>query len=345
MHTLSRFSKSTNRLQSPSNADFDYRSAQTLPRKLEHKPMHSSAINIAIVNNVRSPSTIQTSVTPTALHQGPAKPARTYKALNRSKSFNVHGLNGTNDPSPIYISKLNRNISNHPMYRSNPHLNEDKPQLRSPSIVNLVSRSQRDLSKIDEHSSSRFGIDQNQQISASSHDIRANGSHQRNYTKNIPIDRRAHSLLRTTSDNYRTPIDVPMHYKGELMNHKYGLERDLQRERESSLGSRSPITINKDTAAIIRRNSSSTEDYSDAYKTQIHHNGEHIHAPIKTTGYNYTKKSSYPIKNGRDLKTSNGNISNNHRGDSYASNLRYITERGIRKNSASPVVIEVRGRK
>lgn len=326
LHTLGRFSKSTNRLQSPSNVDYDYRSAQTLPRKLEHKPMHSSAINIAIVNNVRSPPPPS---------QGPAKPARTYKALNRSKSFNVHGLNGTNDPSPIYMSKLNRNVSHHPLYRSNPHLNEEKPQLRSPSIVNLISRSQRDLSKIDENSS-RFGADN--QISASSHDIRANGYHPRSYTKNVPIDRRAHSLLRITSDNYRTPIETP-YYNNELNNHKYGLERDLQRERESSLGSRSPITINKDTAAIIRRNSSSTEDYSDAYKTA--RIADQYHAPVKTSGYNYTKKS-YPIKSARDLKT-NGNRHTN--GDSYATNLRYITERGMRKNSASPVVIEVRGRK
>lgn len=339
---MGRFSKSTNRLQSPSNLDYDYRSAQTLPRKLEHKPMHSSAINIAIVNNVRSPTNNQPPPPP----QGPAKPARTYKAINRSKSFNVHGLNGTNNPSPIYMSKLNRNISHHPMYRSNPHLNEDKAQLRSPSIVNLISRSQRDLSKIDENGP-RFGPDS--QISASSHDIRANGHYPvRNYTRNAPVDRRAHSLLRTTSDNYRTPVETS-YYNNELNNHKYGLERDLQRERESSLGSRSPITINKDTAAIIRRNSSSTEDYSDGYKARngtsggVGGGGDHHHHPVvKSSVYNFTKKAQ-PLKNGREFKTNGGHRSNGN--DSYANNLRYITERGIRKNSTSPVVIEVRGRK
>lgn len=46
--------------------------------------MSASTINVSIVNNVKHQNT------------GPAKPARTYKALQRSKSFNVHGLNGTN---------------------------------------------------------------------------------------------------------------------------------------------------------------------------------------------------------------------------------------------------------
>lgn len=314
---------------SPSHLDYDYRSAQTLPRKLEHKPMHSSAINIAIVNNVRSPS------------QGPAKPARTYKSINRSKSFNVHGLNGqTNDPSPIYMEKLNRNVSHH--YRSNPHLNDDKTQLRSPSIVNLISRSQRDLTKIDEN-----GFGSNNPISASTYDVRRNGNHRNyspiHYSKNIPADRRAHSLLRTTSDNYRTEMDSP-HRNG---HYKYGLERNLQRERESSLGSRSPITINKDTAAIIRRNSSSTEDYSETYKTTTR-SDDPYRPSVTNTVHNFTKKS-HPSKNGRSnetVETSERKSVTTSRyrngGDAYSNNLRYVPDRGIRKNSASPVIIEVR---
>lgn len=272
--------------------DYDYRSAQTLPRKLEHKPMHSSAINVAIVNNARSPSSSASPAPP----QGPAKPARTYKSINRSKSFNVHGMNGTNDPSPIYLSKLNRNINHHPLYRSNPHLAEDKPQLRSPSIVNLISRSQRDLSKIDEVS-----------------DLRRNGFNNQprhhspmHYTKHVgPHDRRAQSLMRTTSDNYRTEFDQRTAYK-------YGLDRNYQRERESSLGSRSPITINKDTAAIIRRNNSdsSGEDYTGAPKP------DGYHLPINGKG-----------------------ASRYRSGDVYT---RYATDR---RNSASPVILEVRGRK
>lgn len=325
-NTLGRFSKSTNRLQtSPSHLDYDYRSAQTLPRKLEHKPMHSSAINIAIVSNVQSPPT----------SQGPAKPARTYKSINRSKSFNVHGLNGTNNPSPIYIEKMNRNMNHN--YRSNPHLNEDKPQLRSPSIVNLISRSQRDLSKIDEND-----LGNSNPISASNYDVRSNG-YQRNYSpihysKNIPVDRRAHSLLRTTSDNYRTEMDSP-HRNG---HYKYGLERNLQRERESSLGSRSPLAINKDTAAIVRRNSSSTEDYSETYKTTTRSGPS-----VTNTVHNFIKKTN-PAKNGRAPETietserKSVTTSRYRNGDAYSNNLRYVPDREIRRNSASPVVIEVR---
>lgn len=337
-NTLGRFSKSTNRLQtSPSDLDYDYRSAQTLPRKLEHKPMHSSAINIAIVNNSRSPPPPP----PQPQSQGPAKPARTYKSINRSKSFNVHGLNGTNNPSPIYMEKLNRNQSHH--YRSNPHLNDEKSQLRSPSIVNLISRSQRDLSKIDEN-----GFGSSNPISASTYDVRRNnGYHQRNYspihyTRNVPVDRRAQSLLRTTSDNYRTDMDAP-HRNG---HYKYGLERNFQRERESSLGSRSPLTINKDTAAIIRRNSSSTEDYSDTYKTTAR-SDDPYRPSITNTVHNFTKKS-HPAKNGRGSETietsERKSISSRYRnGDNgYSNNLRYVPDRGIRKNSASPVIIEVR---
>lgn len=309
--------------------------------------MHSSAINIAIVNNnVRAPSSSSqqpSSSQPLTSQAGPAKPARTYKSINRSKSFNVHGLNGTNDPSPIYMSKLNRNISHH--YRSNPHLNDDKSQLRSPSIVNLISRSQRDLSKIDENgfgNGNNYHHHHHNPLSASSHDLRrnANGYHNRNhspahYTRNIPVDRRAHSLLRTTSDNYRTDIDhVPMLRNGHSGGggYKYGIERNYQRERESSLGSRSPLTLNKDTAAIIRRNSSSTEDYSDTYHKNGRTDDAYAPRPIATTiVHNFTKKS-HPLKNGRT-------------NDAYTtplSNLRYVPDRGLRKNSAIPVIIEVR---
>lgn len=343
--TLGRFSKSTNRLQSPpSHADFDYRSAQTLPRKLEHKPMHSSAINIAIVNNARGPSaSIQ--------NTGPAKPARTYKSLNRSKSFNVHGLNGTNDPSPIYMSKLNRNISQRALYRSNPHLNEDKSQLRSPSIVNLVSRSQRDLTKIDENTGYTNGNGYGNYISGSSRDVRRGGSglgnYNRNayspmhYTNNLPVDRRAQSLLRTVSDNYRTDFDSPMR-NGSIQQYKYGLERNLQRERESSLGSRSPIAINKDTAAIIRRGSSSTEDYSETYKTTSR-SDDPYRPSITNTVHNFTKKT-IPSKMGRGLETMEKSDRKSVTTSRYRTgepNARYIRSDEGRKSSG-PVVIDVR---
>lgn len=312
--------------------------------------MHSSAINIAIVNNVRGPST-----TSSVQNTGPAKPARSYKSLNRSKSFNVHGLNGTNDPSPIYLEKLNRNVSHRALYRSNPHLNEEKPQLRSPSIVNLVSRSQRDLTKIDENTSYNGNGYGNNYMSASSRDVRrgssglANYNQSRNgytpnhYTHNIvPVDRRAQSLLRTVSDNYRTDFDSPASRNVAINQYKYGLERNLQRERESSLGSRSPITINKDTAAIIRRGSSSTEDYSETYKTTS--KSEDPYRPsITNTVHNFTKKT-IPAKLGRGpetIETSERKSVTTSRYRNGEPNLRYIQQDKGRKSSG-PIVIEVR---
>jgi len=294
--------------------------------------MHSSAININIVNQVRSPP-------PSAAHlTGPAKPARTYKSLNRSKSFNVHGLNGTNDPSPIYLEKLTRNTPHHIMYRSNPHLNEDKPQLRSPSIVNLVSRSQRDLTKIDENGS---------YMGSSYHrdPKRLNGHNRNGYTSsthyypNGASDRRANSLLRT---DYRTEVDSPLRTSPA---YKYGLERNYQRERESSLGSRSPVTINKDTASIVRRGSSS-EDYSETYKMTSR--SEDPYRPsVTNTVHNFTKKT-IPNKNGRGVETVESSerktvttSSSRYRDGSAepGSSIRYLHENGRNGNG---VVIEVR---
>lgn len=137
---LKRYSKSMNRLVSPQpHAQNDYTTTQTLPRKLDqHRPMHSSTINVSFANTASKPPQ----------NTGPEKPARTYnKALNRSKSFNVNGFNAT-DPNPNRntIETRHRNLSR---FVSNPHLSEAKPELKSPSIVNLISQSQRDLTKID----------------------------------------------------------------------------------------------------------------------------------------------------------------------------------------------------
>lgn len=143
---LKRYSKSMNRLAGPSHTNQnDYTTTQTLPRKLDHhKPLHSSTINVSFANV----SPTNNSVKPSH-NTGPEKPARTYnKSLNRSKSFNVHGFNAT-DPytsNTMINENRHRNLSR---FVSNPHLSETKPELKSPSIVNLISQSQRDLTKID----------------------------------------------------------------------------------------------------------------------------------------------------------------------------------------------------
>lgn len=316
-NTLGRFSKSTNRLTSTTAAStllsphhrthHDYRSTQTLPRKLDnHKKssVHSASVNnlAATHSQLRRDSTpnINVQQQPIIHNTGPAKPARTYKALNRSKSFNVHGLNGTNDPSPIYIEKLTtRHIPSNPsmMYKSSPHLSDEKSQLKSPSIVNLISRSQRDLTKIDEDS------DQQQQTSRVFHYNQLNRSN--HGPTNGGLEKRS-TFLRGLQDQapelYRT-----IHGGGGAG------EDDARRmsattttmfipgrlDRESSLGSRSPVThhLNKDTASIVRRGSTSTaDDYSETYK--ITSKSDDPRRPsITNTVHSFTKKT-VPARNG-----------------------------------------------
>lgn len=276
--TLGRFSKSTNRLASHDSNRYgsgyisaalqesndNYRSTQTLPRKLDHKnhkPISQSTINVSIVNNVKHP----------LQNTGPAKPARTYKSIQRSKSFNVHGMNGTNDPSPIYMEKLtNNNYRNHSnghynhhnrestespsrvvtttthhtkIYKSTPHLIEpasDIMKLKSPSIVNLISRSTKDLTALNDHPY---------------------------------IDRRynASSPLRITPE-FRSKNDIG--YTKSYHDDDEYVSRNIKFVERESLGSKgssrsSPIVV-KDSGTILRRGSNSTdnENYTETYKYQ-----------------------------------------------------------------------------
>ncbi|XP_038111268.1 uncharacterized protein LOC6036989 isoform X2 [Culex quinquefasciatus] len=337
--TLGRFSKSTNRLTSNGhdrNGSSSYvqqqqqhyqTSSQTLPRKLyeqkaKSKPLHSSTINVSIVNNV-SPSP-----QPPLTNTGPVKPARTYKALNRSKSFNVHGLNGTNDPSPIYLEKLNRNNYNS-FYRSNSHLDDlqrtpsrhqnESMQLKSPSIVNLISRSTRDLTQSPLYEDERV------------HEYSTNKKTV--FLKNL--QNRAPELYRT------------LHGEHAPSPSREYLNTYINREQESSLGSRSPLTINKDTASIVRRGSSSTEDYSESYKI-TQKNEDPARPGMTNTVRNFSKKT-VPTKDGRGLQTIETSevrttSSSRYRSDPAASGLKYQEFRnGGGAGSTGGVVIELRG--
>jgi hypothetical protein len=281
---LGRFSKSTNRLVStPTKNGFssaalnesneNYRNSQTLPRKLEHhkqKPMSQSTINVSIVNNVKNPPVQNT---------GPAKPARTYKALQRSKSFNVHGMNGTNDPSPIYMEKLtNNNYKNYAnghskepdsrvitttthhttIYKSTPHLNDhlSEIKLKSPSIVNLISRSTRDLSQLN-------GND-HQYI-----DRRYNSSPFRHGTPDLKKSTFLRGLHDQAPELYKT-----LHGEDEnsSRNIKFA-ERESSGSKASSRSS--PIVVGKDSpVGILRRGSNSTDNdnYSETFKYQTKSN-------------------------------------------------------------------------
>lgn len=254
------------------------------------------------------------------LNTGPAKPARTYKALNRSKSFNVHGLNGTNDPSPIYIEKLTRHTPPHiitapsalgahhatssssMMYKSSPHLNDEKPQLKSPSIVNLISRSQRDLSKIDEDSS--IISDPQHQQQHSSRVFHYNLMNRATPPNNGGSIEKRSTFLRGLHDQapdlYRTIQnggDGEDARRAATNNTTTTMFIPGRLERESSLGSRSPVThLNKDTASIVRRGSTSTDDYSETYK--ITSKSDDPRRPsVTNTVHSFTKKT-VPARNG-----------------------------------------------
>ncbi|XP_021694487.1 uncharacterized protein LOC110674718 isoform X2 [Aedes aegypti] len=357
--TLGRFSKSTNRLPS-SNGHHDHHtnsssymqqssnhyqsSSQTLPRKLyeqkqKAKPLHSSTINVSIVNTVSPQS-------PPA-NTGPVKPARTYKALNRSKSFNVHGLNGTNDPSPIYLEKITKNNYNS-FYRSNSHLDDlqhtpsrhqnESMQLKSPSIVNLISRSTRDLTQSPLHEDER--------VQSRTEYYNEYSTNKKNvFLKNL--QNRAPELYRTLHGTTNNGHDA--HHNGHAgsPSREY-LNTYISREQESSLGSRSPITINKDTAGIVRRGSSSTEDHNESYR--ITQKSEDPNRPgVTNTIRNFSKKT-VPTKDGWGMQTIETSevrttSSSRYRADQPAA-LKYQEFRNGHSNGTNGgggVVIELRG--
>nr|XP_029711151.1 uncharacterized protein LOC109422128 [Aedes albopictus] len=362
--TLGRFSKSTNRLPS-SNGHHDHHtgsssymqqssnhyqtSSQTLPRKLyeqkhKAKPLHSSTINVSIVNTV-SPSP----QSPPA-NTGPVKPARTYKALNRSKSFNVHGLNGTNDPSPIYLEKITKNNYNS-FYRSNSHLDDlqrtpsrhqnEAMQLKSPSIVNLISRSTRDLTQSPLYEDER---------------VQSRNEYYNEYStnkKNVFLK----NLQNRAPELYRTLHGTTNGHDAQHANGHAGspsreyLNTYISREQESSLGSRSPITINKDTAGIVRRGSSSTDDHNESYR--ITQKSDDPNRPgVTNTIRNFSKKT-VPTKDGRGMQTIETSevrttSSSRYRSEPPPAALKYQEFRNGHSNGTSGgggggVVIELRG--
>lgn len=282
-------------------------------------------MNVSVVGTVPKP----------LQNTGPAKPARTYKAVTRSKSFNVHGLNGTNDPSPIYIEKVGRfnnlgyNNHNSSMYRSTSHLNDNATQLKSPSIVNLISRSTRDLSSIhrDEHDGYTPRNYSNGYTNGGSNDVK----------KTILLK----SVHERTPELYR-PIIHEDPRNGKLYSTRYA------REHDSSFGSRSPVTLNKDTAAIVRRGSSSTEDYSETFKSTSR--SDDPNRPGVTNTVETVSRKTVPSADGRgqtriESREVKSVTTGQYRGNASpinASPIRYIEDRHRRGSSNNGVTIELK---
>lgn len=233
------------------------------------------------MNNVKTP----------VQNTGPAKPARTYKSLQRSKSFNVHGLNGTADPSPIYIEKLtNNNYKNLPngggykdytpssvttttehttrtIYKSTPHLSDSpiEVKLKSPSIVNLISRSTRDLSQLNGH------------------------DHLSSY-----IDRRYNSpIYRNGTPDKKSPFlkGLSEEEEDKGKNIKFS-ERETNSTSTKTSSRSSPVINGKDPIGILRRGSNSTdnENYSETYKYQTKSN-DPLNPTVTNTTETFTKKT------------------------------------------------------
>ncbi|XP_055846479.1 uncharacterized protein LOC129912297 isoform X2 [Episyrphus balteatus] len=345
-NTLGRFQKNNHRIGSTPDLNYDYRSAHTLPRKLDNHHRtptsqppqhHSSKINVSIVNQLKPPQ-----------NTGPAKPARTYKTLNRSKSFNVHGLNGTNDPSPIYIEKLTKNnysnnsaigSSSGNMYKSNPHLYvpENAPLqsgLKSPSIVNLISRSQKDLTRIDEtdrHYSSNLG---ERRFSSTANNY-TNGNESK---RNVFLE----GLRDQAPDLYKTlhgdepDLASPPSRNVYKYSHLTGKDASASPLRG---GSRSPAV------EIIRRGSSSTEDYSETYKYSTR--SDDPNRPLVTDTVQTFSKKTIPARDGRGVETIQSSErqsvtkSHQYRSDPMP---KYIDEQKRRNfgNVGGSTIIEVR---
>ncbi|XP_017768413.1 PREDICTED: serine/arginine repetitive matrix protein 1 [Nicrophorus vespilloides] len=343
--TLGRFSKSTPRLQSePPPA----RASQTLPRhsnnnsnnnnrheqptRLEKSDRSSSTINVSIINTV---NTRQNSAVP------PAKPARTYRNLSRSQSFNVQGL----------AEKAG-------MYKSNPHLTgvgASRPKepallgLKSPGLISSLSRSQRELR--DPEDGGHHHHHQQHQGQAGTARFARNGTsdHQ-------------HHVTASTENSKRIFMKDLKSRAPELFKTLHEHEDDGQATRsilKTSQGGSSrydmyepPTRLSRDvppppTNHYLRRGSNSSDNYSETYHTTSR--SDDPHRPSVTNTVKSFSKKTLPSKDGRGLETIESSetrsVTKSHHFSqppsiTTTSNQRYYDNE--RYGSVSPVVIEVR---
>ncbi|XP_059048469.1 serine/arginine repetitive matrix protein 1 [Achroia grisella] len=359
--TLGRFSHSTSRLNPNSEPEEDYtRSAQTLPRKLherKEKPTEKPSSNKywhRLTPNKRSNSAVNISnnisTSPdgkiNGYPPGPAKPARTYKALNRSKSFAMGAPE--QETHPRYISGINRNYST--MYKSNPHLSrldETPEQLKSPGIVSIINRSQRDLADAVSRETERrkdglFGARYGKTTPLSNgHTNGFSKSHENTDKKKIflkGLRERAPELYQTLhaddesdgsrlSSRYGTPSP---HYKERISEErKTSLYKTDSLNRETS-----PFVSRLETrlkSPALRRGSNSSDNFSETYRYQTR-SGDPERPSITDTVETVSKKI-VPSRDGRSkeiIESREINSVTKSRGyKEPTTNIKYI-ENGIR---------------
>nr|XP_026492393.1 serine/arginine repetitive matrix protein 1 isoform X1 [Vanessa tameamea] len=377
--TLGRFSHSTSRLNPNGVAEEDYtRSAQTLPRKLHdrkekttEKPSSSkywqrltsnkrstSAINIP--NNVSSSPEGKVNGYTT----GPPKPARTYKGLNRSKSFAMGAPE--QETHPRYVTGMSRNYST--MYKSNPHLSrldETPEQLKSPGIVSIINRSQRDLADAVSRETERrrdglFGARYGKTTPISNGNTNGfNKSYDETDKKKIflkGLRERAPELYQTLhaddesdgsrlSSRYGTPSP---HYKERISE-----ERKIPLYKTESLNREtSPFVSRLETrikSPVNRRESNSSDNFSETYRYTTR-SGDPERPSVTDTVETVSKKI-IPSRDGRSkeiIESREVNSVTKSRGYKEPPAVKYY-ENGVRnthgfesRNGAAPLYTERR---
>ncbi|KAI4455895.1 hypothetical protein MML48_8g00001079 [Holotrichia oblita] len=316
--TLGRFSKSTGRLVSTSTPNNQNRFSQTLPRhstrnevpsKLENKS--NSTINVSIINTVSSPQQRP------LVNGGPAKPARTYKSnLARSQSFNVQAGDLSNRRT---------------MHKSNPQLNrlDEAPSgLKSPALISSINRSTQNLSE---------SYEENYNVNNTHSRFARNGySDHNNDNKKIMLK----GLREKTPEFFKTLHENENDWKSSNNYNKRNYNPDIYEPPTRLRDSISPTTASRN---IIRRGSSSSNDYSETYRTTSR--GDDPHRPSITNTVQSFSKKTIPNKDGRGFQTIESTEKKSVTKSRYVAephNTRYYDSDRRYSSAASPVVIEVR---
>lgn len=358
-NTLGRLSHSTSRLNPNVNDEEYARSAQTLPRKLHdrkektEKPSSNKYWH-RLTPNKRSSSTANISNNITATPDGkingyppgPAKPARTYKALNRSKSFAMGAPE--QDTHPRYVSSMSRNYS--AMYKSNPHLSrldETPEQLKSPGIVSIINRSQRDLADAvsRETERRRDGL-----FGARYAKTPLSNGHVNGYSKSFDDTDKKKMFLKGLKERapelYQTLHDDES--DGSRLSPRYGTPSPHYRDRiseERKVPLYKTDSLNRETSPFVsrletrvksplRRGSNSSDNYSETYRYTTK-SGDPERPSITDTVETVSKKV-VPSRDGRSKEIiESREINSVTKSKGYKEPPKYI-ENGIRSHVYEP---------
>ncbi|GJQ87168.1 hypothetical protein Trydic_g14921 [Trypoxylus dichotomus] len=245
---------------------------------------------------------------------GPAKPARTYKSnLARSQSFNVHAGDISNRRT---------------MHKSNPQLNrlvEEPTGLKSPALISSINRSTQNLAETYE---------ENYNVNNTSRFVRNGYSESNNENKRVlmkGIRDKNPEFFKTVREN---EDDTWKSNNYSKRNYNPDIYEPPTRLRDSM----SPTSSSKN---VVRRGSSSSNDYSETYHTTSR-NDDPLRPSVTNTVQSFSKKT-VPSKDGRGFQTIESTEKKSVTKSRYVDphgNRYYESDR--RYASASPVVIEVR---